>query len=93
MADPLERLALLEQHVQRAVELIETLRQDKARLERENAELGRQLEARWRELAEAQARLAGQGQVEAEYRRLLKEREELLAQVEGILKELERLGV
>lgn len=93
MADPPERLTLLEQHVQRAVELIETLRGEKARLERDNAELARRLEAQGRELAELRERLTGLGQVEAERRRLLKERGELLAQVEGILKELERLGV
>ncbi|MBI2879834.1 MAG: hypothetical protein HYY19_08950 [Candidatus Rokubacteria bacterium] len=93
MATPLERLGLLEQHVQRAVELIETLRGEKARLERENAELLQQLEAQGRELGELRARLAGLAQLEADHRRLLKEREELLAQVEGILKEIERLGV
>jgi FtsZ-binding cell division protein ZapB len=86
-----ERLAVLEQHVQRAIELIGSLRAENARLATER----RALEARVAELtAEAEGlriRLESIGRLEAEQRRLLDERRQLLGQVEGILKELARI--
>jgi hypothetical protein len=85
------RVSLLEQHVQRAIELIGSLRADNARLAGER----RALEARVAELtAEAEGlriRLEVIGRLEAEQRRLLEERRQLLGQVEGILKELARI--
>ena len=85
------RLALLEQHVQRAIELIGTLRGENARLSTER----RGLEARVADLtAEAEGlrtRLGAIGRLEAEQRRLLEERRQLLGQVEGILKDLARI--
>ena len=89
--DVQERLALLEQHVQRAIELIGTLRAENARLAAER----RRLEARVADLtAEAESlrsRFGAIGRLEAEQRRLLDERRQLLGQVEGILKELARI--
>jgi FtsZ-binding cell division protein ZapB len=89
--DVQERLALLEQHVQRAIELIGTLRAENTRLATER----RGLEARIAELtAEAEGlrvRLQVIGRLEAEQRRLLDERRQLLGQVEGILKDLARI--
>jgi FtsZ-binding cell division protein ZapB len=86
-----ERLTLLEQHVQRAIELIGTLRAENARLATER----RALEARVADVtAEAEGlrdRLATLGRLEAEQRRLLDERRQLLGQVEGILKDLARI--
>jgi len=90
-ADPQERLALLEQHVQRAIELIGTLRAENARLATER----KGLESRITDLtAEAQGlriRLEAIGRLEAEQRRLLDERRQVLGQVEGILKDLARI--
>jgi hypothetical protein len=91
MSDVPERLAVLEQHVQRAIELIGSLRAENARLLTER----RGLEARVAELtAEAEGlriRLESIGRLEAEQRRLLDERRQLLGQVEAILKELARI--
>jgi FtsZ-binding cell division protein ZapB len=89
--DVLARLTLLEAHVQRAIELIGSLRAENARLTTER----RGLEARVAELtAEAEslrARLPVIGRLETEQRRLLDERRLLLGQVEGILKDLARI--
>jgi len=89
--DVQERLTLLEQHVQRAIELIGTLRAENAQLATER----RRLEARAADLTvEAEglrARLAAIGRLETEQRRLLDERRQLLGQVEGILKDLARI--
>ena len=89
--DAQARLALLEQHVQRAIELISTLRAENARLATER----RGLDARVADLtAEAEGlrtRLEVIGRLEAEQRRLLEERRQLLGQVEGILKDLARI--
>jgi FtsZ-binding cell division protein ZapB len=91
MGDVPERLAVLEQHVQRAIELIGSLRAENARLVTER----RSLETRVADLtAEAEGlriRLEAIGRLEAEQRRLLDERRQLLGQVEGILKELARI--
>jgi hypothetical protein len=89
--DVQERLTVLEQQVQRAIELIGTLRAENARLVVEH----RTLEARVADVtAEAEGlrtRLEAIGRLEAEQRRLLEERRQLLGQVEGILKELARI--
>jgi FtsZ-binding cell division protein ZapB len=89
--DVQERLTLLEQHVQRAIELIGTLRAENSRLTTER----RGLETRIADLtAEAEGlriRLEAIGRLEAEQRRLLDERRHLLGQVEGILKDLARI--
>jgi FtsZ-binding cell division protein ZapB len=85
------RLELLEQHVQRAIELIGTLRAENDRLATER----RGLEARIAELtAEAEGlrvRLGVIARLETEQRRLLEERRQLLGQVESILKDLARI--
>ena len=89
--DVRERLTVLEQQVQRAIELIGTLREENARLATER----RTFEARVADVtAEAEglrSRLGAIGRLEAEQRRLLDERRQLLGQVEGILKELTRI--
>jgi FtsZ-binding cell division protein ZapB len=89
--DVQERLTLLEQHVQRAIELIGTLRGENAQLTADR----QRLEARVADLtAEAESlrvRLGAIGRLEAEQRRLLDERRQLLGQVEGILKDLARI--
>ena len=77
MTEVAERLGLLEQHVQRAIELIERLRAENARLTKELDGL--------REREEAFGRL------EADHRRLQEERHALLGHVEGMLKELARI--
>ena len=91
-ADDLEeRLTVLEQQVQRAIELIGALRAENTRLTAER----RSLEGRVADVtAEAEGlrvRLGAVGRLEAEQRRLLDERRQLLGQVEGILKELGRI--
>jgi len=89
--DVQERLTLLEQHVQRVIELIGTLRAENARLATER----RSLEARVADLtAETEGlrtRFAALERLETEQGRLLDERRQLLGQVEGILKDLARI--
>jgi hypothetical protein len=77
MTDAAERMILLEQHVQRAIELIDRLRAENARLTKELDGL--------RQSGEAIGRL------EADNRRLQDERQVLLGHVEGMLKELARI--
>jgi FtsZ-binding cell division protein ZapB len=77
MTDAAERLLLLEQHVQRAVELIERLRAENARLTKE--------------LDASRQREEAVGRLEADNRRLQEERQALLGHVEGMLKELARI--
>lgn len=91
MADAAERLALLEQHVQRAIELIETLRADNTRLGEERAALAQRVEALTKEVAALRQREEALVRLEADHRRLLLERQQLLGQVEGMLKELARI--
>ena len=89
--DAQARLALLEQHVQRAIELIGT----PPGRERPALRRAPGLDARVAELtAEAEGlriRLEVIGRLETEQRRLLEERRQLLGQVEGILKDLARI--
>ena len=91
MAEATERLALLEQHVQRAVELIATLRADNARLVEERAALAERVEASTVDLAALRQREQALARLEVEHRRLLEERQRLLGQIEGVLKELSRI--
>ncbi len=91
MADPSERLALLEQHVQRAVELIATLRADNARLVEERGALAERVEVLTVDLAALRQREQALARLEVEHRRLLEERQQLLGQIEGVLKELSRI--
>ena len=77
MTEATERLLLLEQHVQRAIELIDRLRAENARLTKELSALRQREEAI--------------GRLEADNRRLQEERQALLGHVEGMLKELARI--
>lgn len=79
-----ERLLLLEQHVQRAIELIERLRA-------ENAALNKRIETLTAEAATLRQREQAVARLEADLRRLQDERQTLLGQVEGMLKELARI--
>lgn len=81
-ASILDRLSALEGYVRRVVEQLRALRQERDRLAEGAAQQDR-------EVATLKARLAD---VESEKRRLLREREELLEQIEGICKDLEKLG-
>jgi FtsZ-binding cell division protein ZapB len=91
MSEASERMQLLESHVQRAVELIETLRADNDRLARERARLATEVDTLSRELGSLRQREQALAKVETEYRRLVDERTVLLGQVEGMLKELARI--
>ncbi len=85
-----ERLGQLEQSVRRAAELIGRL---KAERDHAEAELQKRLADQARELDELRARLGALEESRREVSRLLEERREILAQVEGILKELDTLGL
>lgn len=89
--DAAERLTLLEQHVQRAIQLIGTLRADNARLQQERAALDARAAELQGEAESLRARVATLGQLEGEHRRLLEERRQLLGQVEGVLRDLGRI--
>jgi FtsZ-binding cell division protein ZapB len=79
-----DRLLLLEQRVQRAIELIETLRGEKAALTK-------RIETMTAEAAALRQREQATARLEADLRRLQDERQTLLGQVEGMLKELARI--
>ncbi len=89
--DAQARLALLEEHVQRAIELIGTLRAENARLAGERRDLDARVAGLTAEAEGLRTRLEVIGRLEAEQRRLLEERRQLLGQVEGILKDLARI--
>lgn len=89
--DVQERLTLLEQQVQRAIELISTLRAENARLVAERRTLEGRVADVTVETEGLRDRLGTLGRLEAEQRRLLEERRQLLGQVESILKELARI--
>jgi FtsZ-binding cell division protein ZapB len=93
MAEAAERLSVLEQHVQRAIELIERLRGENARLTAERAELAARVEALERDAGPLRQREQAYGRLEAEQRRLLEERQALLGHVEGMLKDLSRIDL
>jgi FtsZ-binding cell division protein ZapB len=89
--DVQERLARLEQQVQRAIELIGTLRAENARLTGERRSLETRVAEVTTEAEGLRTRLGVITRLEMEQRRLLEERRQLLGQVEGILKELARI--
>jgi septal ring factor EnvC (AmiA/AmiB activator) len=91
MAEASERLLLLEQHVQRAIALIEDLRAENARLSQDRAGLAERVEALTAEVGALRQREQSLGRLEGEHRRLLEERRQLLGQIEGMLKELARI--
>ncbi len=88
-----ERLGQLEQSVRRAVELIGRLQAERDRAEAAKGELQKRLADQARELEELRAHLGAIEESRREVSRLLEERQEILAQVEGILKELDTLGL
>ncbi len=79
-----ERLNQLEQAVRRAADLIARLRQERASLEKRVAEQARELE-------DLRPRAGQSEQERGELGRLRQERKAVLAQVETILKELDKL--
>jgi FtsZ-binding cell division protein ZapB len=85
------RLTLLEEHVQRAIELIGTLRAENARLTAERRGVDARVADLTREAEGLRTRLGVIDRLETEQRRLLDERRQLLGQVEGILKDLGRI--
>ncbi|MBI4587566.1 MAG: hypothetical protein HY725_01895 [Candidatus Rokubacteria bacterium] len=80
----IERLNQLEQAVRRAAELIAGLKAERAGLEKRLAEQARELE-------NLRAGAATSAEERGELGRLRLERKEVLAQVETMLKELDRL--
>ncbi len=79
-----DRLTQLEQAVRRAADLIARLRAERATLEKRLADHARELE-------ELRARAGTSTEERAELSRLRQERKEVLAQVDTILKELDKL--
>ena len=79
-----ERLNQLEQAVRRATDLIARLRAERASLEKRVAEQARELE-------DLRAHAGASEQERGELDRLRQERKAVLAQVETILKELDKL--
>ena len=89
--DAADRLAVLEEHVQRAIALIGTLRAENARLVEARAADVLRLQEMEAEAGALRARVAALARIESDQRRLLEERRQLLGQVEGILKDLARI--
>jgi len=78
------RLAQLEQAVRRAAELITRLKAERATLDTRVAEQARELD-------DLRSRASASGEERAELARLRQERKEVLAQVDSVLKELDKL--
>jgi len=89
--DSADRLAVLEEHVQRAIALIGSLRAEIARLVQERAAGGARLGELEAEASALRARVSALARIESDHRRLLDERRQLLSQVEAILKDLARI--
>ena len=79
-----DRLTQLEQAVRRAADLITRLKAERATLDKRVAEQARELD-------DLRARAGASGEERAELARLRQERKEVLAQVDSILKELDKL--
>lgn len=79
-----DRLTQLEQAVRRAADLIARLKAERATLEKRVAEQARELD-------DLRPRVGASAEERAELARLRQERREVLAQVDSILKELDRL--
>ncbi len=79
-----DRLTQLEQAVRRAAELLTRLKAERATLEKRVAEQARELD-------DLRPRVGASAEERAELARLRQERREVLAQVDSILKELDRL--
>jgi len=79
-----DRLTQLEQAVRRAADLL-------ARLKAERATLDKRVAEQARELDDLRSRADASAEERAELARLRQERKEVLAQVDSILKELDKL--
>ena len=79
-----DRLTQLEQAVRRAADLITRLKAERATLDKRVAE-------QVRELDDLRSRAGASAEERAELARLRQERKEVLAQVDSVLKELEKL--
>ena len=78
------RLTQLEQAVRRAADLIARLKAERATLEKRVAEQARELD-------DLRSRAGASTEERAELQRLRQERKEVLAQVDSVLKELDKL--
>ena len=78
------RLTQLEQAVRRAADLIARLKAERATLEKRVAEQARELD-------DLRSRASVSAEERAELARLRQERKEVLAQVDSVLKELDKL--
>ena len=91
MGDVTEHLAVLEQHVQRAIKLIETLREENARLAQDRGDLLARADALATDVTRLRRDDETRQRLERDNRRLLDERRQLLSQIETILRELARI--
>ena len=79
-----DRLTRLEQAVRRAADLITRLKAEQATLEKRVTEQARELD-------DLRSRAGASAEERAELQRLRQERKEVLAQVDSVLKELDKL--
>ena len=79
-----DRLTQLEQAVRRAADLVTRLKAERATLEKRVAEQARELD-------DLRSRASASAEERAELARLRQERKEVLAQVDSVLKELDKL--
>ncbi len=91
--DLAERLGQLEQAARRAAELVGRLKAERLQAEAEKVGLQQRLDEQAREQDELRARLGTLDEIQREVTRLREERKEILAQVEGILRELDALDL
>jgi phage host-nuclease inhibitor protein Gam len=89
--DVMERLRLLEEQVQRAIERIGELRAENARLRAERGDAEPRVAALTAEIAALRQKAEALARLEVEHRRLLEERHQLLGQIDGVLKDLARI--
>jgi FtsZ-binding cell division protein ZapB len=91
MSEARDRLAVLEAGVQRALDLLDALRAENQTLRRERAALDARIQALVAEVAALRESGRGLERLSSEHARLLDDRRQLLGQIEGILKELNRI--
>lgn len=92
MSNPvIEKLNILESGISRAIETIANLREEKNKLEKEKSEMEKIINLQKKEIEELKVKVSLFPEIEKQNKILLREREELLKQIDAVLKELEKI--
>lgn len=92
MSNPvIEKLNILESGISKAIETIANLREEKNKLEKERSETEKIINLQKKEIEELKVKVSLSPEIEKQNKILLREREELLKQIDAVLKELEKI--